>query len=141
MEYKKIEVKKKPIFWRILPWLYRYTAQALYPSIYVSPEIYENLQSKNPKQKFIAVLEHERKHIERQKEMGLLVFGVKYLLSPKFRLNEELVADKEAMRIYKRYKLSYDFDRTAHFLSSSLYLWMTSFENAKKELEKIWEEA
>lgn len=140
MKYKEIEVKRKPILWRVLPWLYRYTAQALYPNIYVTPEIYENLQTKNPNPKYLAVLEHERKHIERQKEMGLFIFGIRYLLFPRFRLQEELLADKEGMRVYKKYHLAYDFDRHAKFLSSGLYLWMTSFENAKKELGKIWEE-
>jgi len=140
MEYKKIEVKKKPFAWRVLPWLYRYTAQALYPNIYVSPKVYENLQTKNPNPKNIAILEHEKKHIERQKEMGLFIFGVKYLFSPKFRLQEELLAIREGMRVYKKNNLNFDINRSAKFLSSWLYLWMTSYENAKKELEKIWGE-
>jgi hypothetical protein len=140
MKYKGIEVKKKPILWRFLPWLYQYTAQALYPNIYVSSEVFANLQPKNPNPKCLAILEHEKKHLERQAKIGLFPFGVKYLFLPKFRLKEELLAIKEGMKVYKENGLKFDIDRSAYFLSSWLYLWMTSFENAKKELEKIWDQ-
>jgi len=88
----------------------------------------------------IATLEHERKHIERQQEIGLFKFGFKYFFSPKFRFQEELVAIRESMKHLKRNKLNFDIDRGAKFLSSWLYLWMISYDEAKEKLEKAWKE-
>lgn len=141
MKYKRIEVKKKPEFWKFIPWLSSYTAQSFFSKIYVSNEIFESLNSKNPSPRFIATLEHERKHIERQREAGLVQFGVRYLFSPKFRLQEELIAIKESMKYLKKNGLSFDINRGAKFLSSWLYLWMTSYDKAKEKLKKIWKEA
>jgi hypothetical protein len=45
------------------------------------------------------------------------------------------------MKVYKENGLIYEIDRSVSFLSSWLYLWVTSFENAKKELKKIWKQA
>lgn len=140
VKYKEIEVRKKPSFWRFIPWLSSYTAQAIISRIYVSEEIFKSLKLKNTNPKMIAVLEHEKKHIERQKELGPFKFGVKYLFSPKFRFQEELIAIRESMKYLKTKKLSFDIERSAGFLSSWLYLWMTSYDKAKSELEKIWDE-
>lgn len=137
MEYKGIKVIKKPSFCRFIPGL-SYTAQAISPYIFVTKEVYEKLASRNPNPRFIAVLEHEKKHIERQKELGFLEFGIKYLFSPEFRFQEELLADKEGMKYLKKNKLDFDTARSVKFLSSWLYLWMVPHERAKKELDKLW---
>ena len=140
MEYKTIEVKRKPFFWQFIPWLSSYTAQAISPNIYVSKEVFENLQSKNPNPRFIAALEHEKKHVERQNKLGFIRFGIKYLFYPGFRFKEELLAIKEGMKYLKQNKLTFNINRSAKFLSSWLYLWMVSYDKAKKELLKAWEE-
>ena len=140
MEYKGIVVKKKPKNWDFIPWLSSYTAQAIYPNIFVSKEVYEDLSRSKPNHKFVAVLEHEKKHIERQKELGFIKFGVGYLFSPKFRFQEELLAIKEGMKYLKKNKLTFDTERSAKYLSSWLYLWMVSYDEAKKELDRIWHE-
>lgn len=138
MEYKGWKVKQKPYLWQFIPWLASYAAQAIYPNIYVSRKVYKDITSKSPNPRFIAVLEHEKRHFERQKELGLLKFGVNYLFCPKFRFQEELVAIKETMKYLKQRGLTFDIDRSAHFLSSWLYLWMVSFEKAKLELKEAW---
>lgn len=138
MQFKGIEVKRKPFLWQFIPWLSSYTAQAISPNIYVSKEVFENLQSKTPNPRFIAALEHEKKHIERQGELGFLRFGVQYLFYPRFRFQEELIAIKETMKYLKKNGLVFDIGRSARYLSSWLYLWMISYDKAKKELEKIW---
>ena len=140
MEYKGITVKKKPKIWEFIPWLSSYTAQAIYPNIFVSKEVYEDLSRSKPNHKFVAVLEHEKKHIERQKELGFIKFGVGYLFSPKFRFQEELLAIKEGMKYLKKNKLTFDTERSAKYLSSWLYLWMVPYDEAKKELDRIWHE-
>lgn len=140
MEYKGITVRKKPKIWEFVPWLSSYTAQAIYPYIFVSKEVYNDLNKPRPSHKYIAVLEHEKKHIERQKELGFIKFGIGYLLSPKFRFQEELLAIKEGMKYLKKNKLTFDTDRSARYLSSWLYLWMASYVKAKKELDRLWHE-
>jgi hypothetical protein len=138
MKYQNWQIKPKPFFWQFLPWLSAYTAQAIYPNIYVSKKIYENLQTKNPKIKYLAALEHEKKHLERQRKMGLIKFGLKYLFFPSFRLQEELIAIQAGMKYFKSKGLNWDIDRSAKFLSSWLYLWMVSQKRAQKELQKLW---
>jgi len=137
MDYEGFRIKIKPFLWQFLPWLSSYTAQAIYPNIYVSKKVFENLKSKNPNPRFIAILEHEIKHLQRQKELGIIKFGIKYLLSPKFRFQEELLAIKEEMRYLKSKKLLFSIERAAKYLSSWLYFWMIPYQKAKEELEKI----
>jgi len=137
MDYEGFRIKIKPFLWQFLPWLSSYTAQAIYPNIYVSKKVFENLKSKNPNPRFIAILEHEIKHLQRQKELGIIKFGIKYLFSPKFRFQEELLAIKEEMRYLKSKKLLFSIERAAKYLSSWLYFWMIPYQKAKEELEKI----
>ena len=140
MKYKGIVVREKPKIWEFIPWLSSYTAQAIYPNIYVSKEVYEDLGKKKPNPKFVAVLEHEKKHIERQKELGFIKFGIGYLFFPKFRFQEELSAIREGTKYLKKNKLTFNTERSAKYLSSWLYLWMVSYDKAKKELDRIWHE-
>jgi hypothetical protein len=140
INYQGISVKKKAKLLELLPWLSSYTAQAVYPNIFVSSEVFENLRQSNPDLRFIAVLEHEKKHIERQEEMGVFKFGLKYLFSPRFRFQEELLSIKEGMKYLKQKNLTFDTDRSAKFLSSWLYLWMVSYEKARRELDRAWKE-
>ncbi|PIS21726.1 hypothetical protein COY33_01950 [candidate division WWE3 bacterium CG_4_10_14_0_2_um_filter_42_7] len=137
MKYRGIKIIKKPSFCRFIPGL-SYTAQAIYPYIFVTTEIFENLCSENPNPRFIAILKHEKKHIERQKSLGLVNFGITYLFSSEFRFQEELSATREEMKYLKQNKLDFDTEKSAKFLSSWLYLWMVPYEKAKRELDKIW---
>lgn len=139
MEFKGIKVIKKPSFLGFIPG-FSYTAQAISPFIFVSKEVYGNLISSNPNPRFIAALEHEKKHIEREKKLGFFKFGIKYLFSSEFRFQEELLATKEGMRYLKQNKLTFDTSKSAKFMSSWLYLWMVKYDRAKKELDKLWEE-
>lgn len=140
LKYQGIPVRKKPKLWELLPWLSSYTAQAIYPNIFVSSEVFEHLHRLHPDHRFIAVLEHEKKHVERQKQIGFVKFGVKYLFSSKFRWQEELLAIKAGMKYLKQNKLTFDIDKSAKFLSSWLYFWMVPYKKAKKELDLSWKE-
>lgn len=140
MKYKNIKVKRKPFIWCFIPFLRSYTAQAIYPNIYVVKEAFESLSSKDPNPRYIASLEHELTHIQRQKEIRFFKWGVKDILSPQFRLQEELLAMRETMRYLKKRKLKFDFDRSARFLSSYLYFRMASYKQVKKKLEEIWDQ-
>lgn len=133
-------VRIKPRFLEFLPWLSSYTAQAIYPNIYFSEEVYKKLRSPNSDLKYVAVLLHEQTHIERQREMGFLKWGIKYVFSPKFRFNEELEAIKVQISYLKKHKRKFDIDKRARYLSGWLYFWPVSYKTAKKELEEAWGE-
>lgn len=137
----KPDVKVKPWWFNIIPWLNKYTANAIYPNVYVPQNMYENLLSQKPNPKHIGVLIHEETHLERERKMGPIKFGAKYFLSPKFRFNEELAANREMYKFLKKHKVKHDIEKHSRFLSGWLYLWPVSYEYAKKELEKAWEEA
>lgn len=133
-------VKPKPKLWNYLPWLSSFTANAIYPNIYLPQEIYNNLKSKNPDPKHQAVLIHEQTHLKRQQQMGWFIFGIKYLIFPKFRLNEELIAIQASMKIFKEHQFKFDLNGKAKILSSWLYLWPASYKDARKQLAQAWSE-
>lgn len=133
-------VKQKTLIWNIFPFS-KYTAQAIYPNIYLTREVYENLKSDRPNTRYIAVLKHEQTHIEREKRMGWIKWGLGYVFLPKFRFNEEFEAIKSSMGYLKKRKSSFDTERSAKYLSGWLYLWCVSYKKAKCELDKAWQEA
>lgn len=110
-------VKPKPWYFMFIPMLNKYVANSLYPFIFMPKDIYINLRSSNPNLHHIALLIHEEAHRKRQKQMGWLPFGVKYLLDPKFRFNEELLN------------------------SGWLCLYPVSKYSTEKELKKVWSKA
>jgi hypothetical protein len=132
-----LNVKPKNFIWNLFPFS-RYTAQAIYPNIYFTNNVYENLKSNKPNLSYIAALKHEQTHIERQRKMGWVKWGISYMLSPQFRFNEELEAIKSAMKYIKARNGIFDTDKSAKYLSSWLYLWCGSYKKAKYELESMW---
>lgn len=106
----------------------------------MQPDIYQDLKSNNPNPESIGVLIHEQTHVKRNQELGVLKFGVKYIFSPKFRFNEELIATKAQFRFYKQNKIKPDIKKRAKALSGWVYFWPVSYDYAFKELKRVWEE-
>jgi len=129
-------VKIKPRLWEFLPWLSKYTAQAIYPNIYFSKEAYKKLVSGDPV--YIAALIHEQEHIKRQKGEGWLKWVFKYIFSGKFRFNEEIAAIKPSMKYLKKKKIGFDIEKKAKILSGWLYFWPVSYEIAERGLKRVW---
>ena len=134
-------VKIKPKYWNLIPWISEQTATTLYPNIYLPENTYRDLQTANLDPYNVARLIHEQTHITRFKKVGIVRFALKYLFDPTYRISEELIAIKKSMNFIKSKKLNWDIDRSAKFLSGWLYLWPTSYNSAKTKLEKIWNEA
>jgi len=124
-----VNVKVKTGILEMVPWISNNTAQAIYPNIYLPKKVFENLKSLKPNPKYIDVLLHEEAHIKRQREMGLLRWGMKYVFSPRFRFNEEIFAIKAQKNV--------NVEKSARQLSSWVYLWMVSYEEAKNVLKII----
>lgn len=132
-------IKPKTGFWKILPKiLSTNTAQAVYPNIYLPEKIYFNLRSKHPNPKWVGVLIHEQTHIQRQKLLNPICWNYKYLFSSKFRLLEEIEANKNQFRYLKGKGVTFDIKKRSRWLSGWLYIWPDSYENIKSKLEKIW---
>lgn len=118
--------------------LSQYTANAIYPNIYLPDYVYKNLLGKHPKPEYYAIFLHEQEHIHRQRKIGPLKFGIWYLLFPKFRFREELEAMKPQMRYLKSIGKQFDTDLRARYLSGWLYLWSVPYQYAKHKLDAAW---
>lgn len=112
--YLLVNVKPEP-FW--MKFLYPANGRVIFKTIYLKREIFEDLQTEKPKPESLAVLVHEQTHADRTREIGLISFGLKYILSGKFRFSEELEANKNAFKILKQNKINVDLDRKAKILS------------------------
>lgn len=89
--------------------------------------------------KFTILITHEKVHFEQQK-CGWLKWTFKYIFSSKFRYSQELEAYKSeikmAITLNKKYKNSIYLDGIAKAMSSRVYFWMCTYEQAKKDLVK-----
>jgi hypothetical protein len=132
-------VKCIPIWINRIPLFKNTGGLALYPYIFLNAIFYNDLLLKNPKPKTVYALIHEQEHIKRAKIKGPGLWSLLYVLSPSFRVNEELEADREAMKYWKSQRLDYDFDSRAKSLSSAMYLRPISEKEAKQKLLKIWD--
>ena len=131
-------IKPKIGLWKFLPKIISSkTAQCIYPFIFLPKDIYDDILSKSPKPQSIAILLHEKTHLERQKGKGIILWITLYMISPKFRLNEELLAFKEQIKYLKKLNLTLDLELRAKRLSSWLYLWCISYKKALLELKKL----
>lgn len=130
-------VRKKPWWFRFVPGLWGNYANTIYPWIYLTNREWEDVHSANPSPSTIATLLHESIHLERQKDLGFLKYGFKYLLSRSFRFEEELLAIMPQMRYLKQKGIMFDIEARARALSSSMYLWCSSYEEARRRLGEI----
>ena len=118
-----------------------YRGLAFSNRIYLRKAIYEDLISKYPKIENIGILIHEEEHVKRIKKVGAWKFGLKFWLNRNFRFSEEIVANKTQFAYLKKYGGRFDMEKRARQLSGPPYLWCVSYEKAKKELRRVWEEA
>ncbi|MFZ5365780.1 MAG: hypothetical protein ACOZBZ_00620 [Patescibacteria group bacterium] len=138
LAYKGVRIKKIPWFLGFLFNPRKRNGMAYGSQIYVSEKVYHDLRTKNPDPFHIAILEHEITHLKGKRQIGKWKYGLKFWLSPKFRLQEELRADRAMMLYLKKRKLSFPIEKRAKKLSSKLYFWMISYPEAKRKLTRIW---
>ncbi len=134
-------IKTYPTFWQYLPLVNQASGSTLYPYIFVTKHIYENLISSNPDPRYTALIKHEEIHLTRQKQIGVFKFILLYLFSPSFRLNEELLAYKVTFEELQKASLAIDEDTLSKKLSGPLYLWATSYKNAKTQIAALLDKA
>ncbi len=116
-------------------WISQNTAHAIYPVIYLPQSVYSQWVSDVVSQQIYAVIEHERVHLQRQKKIGLFKWLLLYLLSPEFRVREELLAIKAQLAYLKSKGVGYDLQKIAWDLSGATYLWAISYNQAREKLQ------
>lgn len=109
--------------------------------IYLREEIFEDLKKANPNHQNIAILMHEEVHFNNSKDVNLIKYLLKFLVSRKFRLNGELEAYKEQFKYLKNHNLNYDLDYLAKAMSSKRFLRVGSYEELKTIMNKTWKDA
>lgn len=131
-------IKPKNGIWKLIPYLANKTGHGIYPNVYLPIHIYKDLKSENPNPWNIGLLLHEQEHIKRQKSEGPVKWILKYIFIPKFRFEEEIIADIPMINYLKSKKLEFDIDRRAKQLSGWLYLWPVSYQTAREKLTNIF---
>jgi hypothetical protein len=99
-EVKLENVRPRPVYLDKLSGLSPHSGTAIYPYVYVSRALYDNLISGNPDPSSVALVLHEQEHIERIRNTGALKWYSRYLFSPKFRLHEEQLTWNTEQRSY-----------------------------------------
>ncbi|MBI3443472.1 hypothetical protein HY008_02280 [Candidatus Woesebacteria bacterium] len=139
LTYKNIPVFDKPWFMRF-PVIRKARGTALFSKIYLRKDLFDKFCSGNPDVETLSVLDHEATHVERGKRKGVLRTAILYWLFPKIRIEEEMAAIKEEMKILKNAKQDFDFKKRAKNLSGIPYLWAISYKDAYHKLTRLWQE-
>lgn len=112
-----------------------YSCQAVFPYI-ISPKFVIDGYM-NGEIKYIALIEHEFVHLRRISETVAIKWYLKYLFSPKFRLQEEVLAYTKQIKILRENNIKVDIDKFAEILSSFTYLKMVSKDKARSLLSEL----
>lgn len=131
-------IKKIPWFGKYLPRFETKMASTFYPNIYLTEEDYNDYFSENPSIRVQAIVIHEQYHLKKWKEIGLIKFGLLYLFSKKFILEQELLAIKEQMKFLKQHDEVYDIERKAQHFSGKEYWHLLKIDEARNLLTDLW---
>lgn len=118
-----------PTVIRRKPWWLFFTGADMWVTIY--PHVYKPQGAPI----IVSLLAHEGVHFERQKKTGVMKWLIKYCVSRKFRLEEEVIAFVEELSYLPEYCRETAVSRFARQLSSRAYLWAA--EDSKTAAEKI----
>lgn len=134
-------IKKKSRLWRVLPGGRNEFSATLGETIYLSPDRYDDYHSKKPKKSTIALIEHEKVHVDQyRRDPG---FKRRYVASRKWRLRYE--AEAYARQVFTRVQLGsrrdadYYVDRYAKLLSSKAYLLFMSYDSVYQAIDDEYE--
>lgn len=112
-------------------WLRLTTGSSVWVTIY--PDIFYPQQSTPPDQ-YPAIIAHETVHLAAQKAVGVKRWLWRYFTSKRFRFDEEVTA----MRVELTYRTADDrivrMDEMARQLSSSMYFWCCTYDQAMTAL-------
>ena len=132
-------IRKKSRLWKILPGGRNKFSATLGDTIYLTPERYDDWQGGSPKGSTIALVEHEKVHVQQYwRDPG---FKRKYLTSRKWRLRYE--AEAYAKQAFIRVRLdkrkrgrAFFVDRYARVLASNTYLLFKGFDEVYDAIDR-----
>ena len=140
-EFAGYTIKKKSRLWKVLPGGRNKFSATLRGTIYLSPGRYDDYHSRTPKKSTIALVEHEKVHVDQyRRDPG---FKRKYVTSRKARLRYE--AEAYAKQAFTRIQLGssrdgdYYVDRYAKLLSSKTYLLFMSYDKVFEAIDEEYE--
>ncbi len=116
--------------------------RVLYPRVYVSEEVYNQVTSGNLNNNLKVDVERWRSMLKSQEEGSPAIYALKYLFFKKFRLSEIMSAYSDAMS-YAKNELgmsSFDLKKHAVALSSGVFLNTLDFDDAYALLYVLWNE-
>ena len=134
-------VKKKSRLWKVLPGGRNKFSATLGDTIYLTPERYDDWKSGNPKGSTIALVEHEKVHVDQFR--GDPKFKRRYLTSRKWRLLFE--AEAYGKQVFVRIQLGtkrdadYYIGKYAKLLSSKTYLLFMSYDKVFEAIDREYE--
>ena len=134
-------VRRRPLIIDRLSGLGEGSGTTIYPCVYVGHKLYADVHSAKPNPYYLALIIHEQEHVKRIKTYGPTKWYLHYIFRSRFRLEEELVAYGKQFTYLKTQGLTYDLDRCARNLSSFIYLWAVSKEDALAKLRDLWAKA
>ena len=134
-------IKKKSRLWKVLPGGRNRFSATLGDTIYLAPARYDDWVSVKPKKSTIALVEHEKVHVNQFRRDP--AFKRRYLTSRKWRLRYE--AEAYAVSVFTRMKLGtkrdadYYIGRYAELLSSRTYLLFMSYDRVFEAIDREYE--
>lgn len=134
-----IKVIEYPTWFNYLPLVHTHMASSIHKTVYFPKDQFVDLTSSKPSVLVLSVLVHELVHVRRSLELGFTVFGLSYLFSKKFCLQEELSAIEEQMKFLFAHNEVYNIERKARHFAGSEYRNVLSLEEGRGVLEKLWE--
>jgi hypothetical protein len=132
-------IRPIPSWFRFIPFFGTSLAVTVWARTYFPKVMYDDLISHHPSHESMSVYIHELTHIERQTQDGLWSWHMRYIFSPQFRLEEEMLALRKEMFYRNQHRLTYNIARKAKHFSSSTYLWMLSYDRSMDILRKQWQ--
>lgn len=133
-----IKIRPIPFFLRIVPIAKKKLVFAIAPYIFLPDQQYAEYLSGGMSAQTRGTIAHETVHIKREREQGVLWYGIKYLFLRKFRFQEEVIAITEQMRVWKQHNIVFDVDARAKLLSGPVYVYCVPYSIAKQVLQDIW---
>lgn len=137
----KYTIKKKSRLWKVLPGGRNKFSATLGEAIYLSPQRYDDWKSSKPKKSTIALVEHEKVHVDQYHRDPK--FKRRYVTDRKWRLQYE--AEAYAKQVHVRMKLGtkrdadYYIAKHAKTLSSKTYLLFMSYDKVFEAIDREYE--
>lgn len=134
-------IKKKSRLWKILPGGRNRFSATLGETIYLSPDRYDDWASGKPKKSTIALIEHEKVHVDQYRRDPK--FKKRYVTSRKWRLQYEAEAYAKSVqvriRLGSRRNADYYIAKHAKTLATKTYMLFMDYETVYQAINREYD--